>query len=63
MGALRGIHWNKEIPNYSVFITYEGEINYDVTTVSLSVCYGALNLLVRVDTSNIGPYACDRAVM
>ena len=33
-----------------------------VTTVPLSVCYGALNLLVRVDASNFVPYACDRAV-
>ena len=33
-----------------------------VTTVPLSVCYGALNLSVRVDTSNFVPYACDRAV-
>ena len=29
---------------------------------ALSVCYGALNLLVRVDASNFVPYACDRAV-
>ena len=33
-----------------------------VTTVPLSVCYGALNLLVRVDASNFVPYACDQAV-
>ena len=33
-----------------------------VTTVPVSVCYGALNLLVRVDASNFVPYACDRAV-
>ena len=33
-----------------------------VTTVPLSVCYGALNLLVHVDASNFVPYACDRAV-
>ena len=33
-----------------------------VTTVPLSVCYGALNLLVRVDASNFVPYACDRVV-
>ena len=33
-----------------------------MTTVPLSVCYGALNLLVRVDASNFVPYACDRAV-
>ena len=33
-----------------------------VTTVPLSVCYGALNLLVRVDASNFVPYAWDRAV-
>ena len=26
------------------------------------MCYGALNLLVRMDTSNFVPYACDRAV-
>ena len=26
------------------------------------MCYGALNLLVRVDASNFVPYACDRAV-
>ena len=32
------------------------------TTVPLSVCYGALNLLVRVDASNFVPYACDRTV-
>ena len=31
-----------------------------VTTVPLSVCYGALNLLVRLDASNFIPYACDR---
>ena len=30
-----------------------------VTTVPLSVCYRALNLLVRVDTSNFVSYACD----
>ena len=34
----------------------------NVTTVPLSVCYGALNLLVRVDVSNFVAYACDRAV-
>ena len=34
----------------------------NVRTVPLSVCYGALNLLVRVDASNFVPYACDRAV-
>ena len=33
-----------------------------MTTVPLSVCYGALNLLVRVDASNFVPYSCDRAV-
>ena len=33
-----------------------------MTTVPLSVCYGALNLLVCVDASNFVPYACDRAV-
>ena len=33
-----------------------------MTTVPLSVCYGALNLLIRVDASNFVPYACDRAV-
>ena len=26
------------------------------------MCYGALNLLVRLDASNFVPYACDRAV-
>ena len=26
------------------------------------MCYGALNLLVRVDASNFVPYVCDRAV-
>ena len=36
--------------------------NYIVTTVPLSVCYGALNLLVHVDASNFVPYACYRAV-
>ena len=37
--------------------------NHDfVTTVPLSVCCGALNLLVRKDASNFVPYACDRAV-
>ena len=34
-----------------------------MTTVPLSVCYRALNLLVRVDASNFVPYACDGAVM
>ena len=33
-----------------------------VTTVPLSVCYGALNLSVCVDASNLVPYACDRPV-
>ena len=33
-----------------------------VTIVPLSVCYGALNLLVRADASNFVPYACDRTV-
>ena len=33
-----------------------------VTTLPLSVCYGALNLLVRVDASNFVSYACDGAV-
>ena len=33
-----------------------------MTTVPLSVCYGALNLLVRVDASNFVPYVCDRAI-
>ena len=33
-----------------------------MTTVPLSVCYGALNLLVCEDASNFIPYACDRAV-
>ena len=31
-----------------------------VTT--LSVCYGALNLLVLVDTSSFVPYVCDQAI-
>ena len=34
-----------------------------VTTVPLSVCYGALNPLVHVDASNFVPYACDRKKM
>ena len=33
-----------------------------VTTVPLSVCYRALNLLVLMDTSNFVPYVCDRAI-
>ena len=33
-----------------------------MTTVPLSVCNGAINLLVRVDASYFVPYACDRAV-
>ena len=33
-----------------------------VTTVPLSVCYGALNLLLRADASNFVPYVCDRAI-
>ena len=33
-----------------------------VTTVPLSVCYGALNLLVLADASNFVPYVCDRAI-
>ena len=33
-----------------------------MTTVPLSVCYGALNLLVRVGASNFVPYVYDRAV-
>ena len=33
-----------------------------MTTVPLSVCYGALNLLVLADTSNFVPYVCDRAI-
>ena len=33
-----------------------------VTTVPLSVCYVALNLLVHVDASNFVPYVCDRAI-
>ena len=37
-------------------------IKTSVTTVPLTVCYGALNLLVRVDASNFVPYTCDRAV-
>ena len=39
-------------------VTIEGV----VTTVPLSVCYRALNLLVCVDASNFISYACDRAV-
>ena len=34
-----------------------------VTTVPLSVCYGALNLFVLVDTSNFVPKVCDRAIV
>ena len=37
-------------------------ISYTVTTIPLSVCYGALNLSVCVDASNFVPYACDQAV-
>ena len=37
-------------------------VSHPVTTVPLSVCYGALNLLVRMEASNFVPYACDRAV-
>ena len=37
-------------------------LNCIVTTIPLSVCYGALNFLVRVGASNFVPYACDRAV-
>ena len=33
-----------------------------MTTVPLSVCYGALNILVLADTSNFVPYVCDRAI-
>ena len=33
-----------------------------MTTVPLSVCYRALNLLVFADTSNFVPYVCDRAI-
>ena len=33
-----------------------------VTTVPLSVCYRALNLLVLADTSNFVPYVCDQAI-
>ena len=33
-----------------------------VTTVPLSVCYGALNLLVLADTPNFVPYVCYRAI-
>ena len=33
-----------------------------MTTVPLSVCYGALNLLVLADTSYFVPYVCDRAI-
>ena len=35
-------------------------IYYSVTTVPLSVCYGALNLFVCVEASNFAPYACGR---
>ena len=39
-------------------------INIDnVTTIPLSVCYGALNLLVLADTSNFVPYVRDRAIV
>ena len=34
-----------------------------VTTIPLTVCYGALNLLVFMDTSNFVPYVCDRAIV
>ena len=33
-----------------------------MTTVPLSVCYGALNLLVCVDAFNFIPYVCDQVV-
>ena len=33
-----------------------------VTTLPLSVCYGALNLLVLADASNFVPYVCHRAI-
>ena len=33
-----------------------------MTTVPLSLCYGALNLLVLADTSNFVPCVCDRAI-
>ena len=33
-----------------------------VTTVPLTVCYGALNLWVLTDISNFAPYVCDRAI-
>ena len=46
-----------------VYVLYRTCVEYkSVTTVPLSVCYGALNLLVRVDASNFVPYACDWAV-
>ena len=31
-------------------------------TVPISVCYGAINLLVLVDTSNFAPYVCHQAI-
>ena len=34
-----------------------------VTTVPLSLCYGALNLMVLADTSNFVPYVCDRVIV
>ena len=34
-----------------------------MTTVPLSVCYGALNLLVLADTSKFVPYVCDQAIV
>ena len=47
---------------YNIYILLY--INIDnVTTVPLSVCYGALNLLVLADTSNFVPYVRDRAIV
>ena len=37
-------------------------MNVFVTTVPITVCYGELNLLVLMDTSNFAPYVCDRAI-
>ena len=45
-----------------IIIIMVSNYNSNVTTIPLSVCYGALNLLVRVDASNFVLYACDRAV-
>ena len=55
---------------YYVYYLPEGKKNrngkkrsyrhYTVTTVPLSVCYGALKLLVCMDASYFVPCACDR---